>query len=136
MKAISLWQPWATLIAYGVKTIETRSWGTNYRGPILIHAAKKLCYDVDEQLILAIENAGLKYEALPRGAFVCRATLFDCRPMDGADGDAADWVTALPALELRCGNYGPGRWGWMLKDIERFNPIPAVGRQGLWEPKT
>lgn len=40
MKAISLWQPWASLIAHGVKTIETRSWSTPYRGPLAIHAAK------------------------------------------------------------------------------------------------
>ncbi len=38
MKALSLWQPWASLIALGVKTIETRSWATNYRGPLAIHA--------------------------------------------------------------------------------------------------
>lgn len=41
MKAISLWQPWATLISTGDKTWETRSWATTYRGPLAIHAAKK-----------------------------------------------------------------------------------------------
>ena len=41
MKAISLWQPWATLVGLGVKTIETRSWATKYRGPLAIHAAKR-----------------------------------------------------------------------------------------------
>lgn len=41
MKAVTLWQPWASLIAFGLKTIETRSWGTRYRGPLLIHAAKR-----------------------------------------------------------------------------------------------
>lgn len=40
MKALTLWQPWATLIAIGAKTIETRSWSTNHRGPLAIHAAK------------------------------------------------------------------------------------------------
>src|SRR5574343_1234835 len=51
MKAITLHQPWATLVAIGAKRIETRSWSTNYRGPIAIHAAKgfpkdaqALCY--------------------------------------------------------------------------------------------
>jgi activating signal cointegrator 1 len=39
MKALSLWQPWASLVALGVKTIETRSWSTSYRGPLAIHAA-------------------------------------------------------------------------------------------------
>lgn len=41
VKAISLWQPWASLIALGPKTIETRSWATDYRGPLAIHAAKR-----------------------------------------------------------------------------------------------
>jgi len=40
MKALSLWQPWASLVALRVKTIETRSWSTSYRGPLAIHAAK------------------------------------------------------------------------------------------------
>jgi activating signal cointegrator 1 len=40
MKAITLTQPWATLVAIGAKRIETRSWPTNYRGPLAIHAAK------------------------------------------------------------------------------------------------
>ena len=41
MKVITLWQPWATLLAAGTKICETRSWKTNYRGEILIHAGKK-----------------------------------------------------------------------------------------------
>jgi hypothetical protein len=41
MKAITIWQPWASLIAIGAKQYETRSWETKYRGPIAIHAAKK-----------------------------------------------------------------------------------------------
>lgn len=44
MKAITLWQPWASLVALGEKKIETRSWATNYRGPIAIHAAKNSNY--------------------------------------------------------------------------------------------
>lgn len=41
MRALTLWQPWASLIAVGAKTIETRSWSTTYRGPLAIHAAKR-----------------------------------------------------------------------------------------------
>lgn len=40
-KTITLWQPYATLVATGIKQYETRSWPTNYRGPLLIHAAKR-----------------------------------------------------------------------------------------------
>ena len=42
MKALSLTQPWATLVAMGAKRIETRSWATSYRGPLAIHASKGL----------------------------------------------------------------------------------------------
>lgn len=41
MKALTLHQPWASLIAIGVKSIETRSWSTKYRGPLAIHASAK-----------------------------------------------------------------------------------------------
>jgi hypothetical protein len=41
---LTLHQPWASLIALGVKTIETRSWSTKYRGPLAIHAGKKVVY--------------------------------------------------------------------------------------------
>ena len=41
MKVLSLWQPWASLVAFGRKRIETRSWSTSYRGPLMIHAAKR-----------------------------------------------------------------------------------------------
>ena len=50
MKALSLWQPWASLIAAGVKKVETRHWPTAYRGPIAIHAAKRLESDCGEEL--------------------------------------------------------------------------------------
>src|ERR671916_581061 len=41
MKAISLWQPWASLVIIGAKVWETRSWSTTYRGSLLIHASAK-----------------------------------------------------------------------------------------------
>jgi hypothetical protein len=41
MKAISLWQTWATPVAIGAKRFETRDWSTKHRGPIAIYAAKK-----------------------------------------------------------------------------------------------
>ena len=46
MRALTLWQPYASLIAMGVKVYETRSWGTAYRGDLVIHAAAKRDQDV------------------------------------------------------------------------------------------
>lgn len=70
MKALSVKQPWAGLIATGVKTIETRTWKTNYRGPLLICA-----------------SASPKSEF--SGKAVCVVTLVDCREMTKSDEAAA-----------------------------------------------
>lgn len=51
MKAISLWQPWASLVAVGAKKIETRSWATKYRGSLAIHATKKWNLELSEMLM-------------------------------------------------------------------------------------
>ena len=70
MKAISIKQPWANLIASGQKTIETREWSTPYRGQILLVSSK----------IPKVEPAGFA---------VAVADLVDCRVMTKADEDAA-----------------------------------------------
>ena len=59
MRAISLWQPWATAIAVGVKQIETRHWKTDYRGPIAIHAAKRWTRDEREFAEIEVANGRL-----------------------------------------------------------------------------
>lgn len=102
MKALTLHQPWATLVALDVKTIETRSWATKHRGPIAIHAgvsAKALdyfcweadhCGEVDECLLPLADR--VRGEDMPRGrmravhnlplgAVVATANLVDCVPM-------------------------------------------------------
>lgn len=86
MKAITLWQPWASLVAVGVKTIETRSWSTSYRGPIAIHAGarpltpriKREYYGIQPH---AAYQSGLVHG--PAGARVCNA-------LDRAGYKAAD----------------------------------------------
>lgn len=70
MKALSIKQPWANLIASGEKTIETRKWQTDYRGPLLLCSAR----DPDIP---------------PTGCAMAIATLVDCRPMSVLDEPAA-----------------------------------------------
>lgn len=70
MKAISVKQPWANLIASGSKTIETRLWATPYRGPLLIVSSKSPRIE-------------------PAGYALAVADLVDCRPMMLEDEDAA-----------------------------------------------
>ena len=110
MKALSLWQPWASEIARGRKTIETRMWSTRYRGPLLVCASKhvdRTCCD-----------PGLAY---PRGMAVAICRLVDCREMRGGDEVAA-----------MC-QWEPGRYSWVLADVRSIKPFPVRGRQRLFD---
>lgn len=70
MKALSVKQPWANLIAQGLKTIETRLWATNYRGPLLIVSSKTP-------------------DIAPAGCGLAIVRVVDCRPMTARDQSAA-----------------------------------------------
>lgn len=123
MKAISLWQPWASAIALGHKTIETRHWHTIYRGPLAIHAAKR--FDRGQRKFAGEERAlGRMPDRLPLGQIVAVCTLADVRPTEDLD---------VSGLERMYGDFHPGRFGWILTDIRPLPaPIPFTGRQGLF----
>jgi len=152
MKIITLWQPWASLIAYDLKRYETRSWPTNYRGPLLIHAAKRPFVSADGLKTLcpsgwaawqdAMRNcAHLQAQAmpysyeLPLGAVVAIAELKDCGRMMPTRGYAAPWevrVCDQTPLERAVGDWQPGRFAWELANVQRLpEPIPWRGGQGL-----
>lgn len=88
MKAITVIQPWASLLAEGAKLYETRSWKTNYRGEILIHAGKKdplfgivAMGDeawIDACIALGIYGTVNRFEYLPTGAIIGKARLVNC----------------------------------------------------------
>lgn len=130
MKALSLWQPWATLIAVGHKKVETRSWPTRYRGPIAIHAAKRKLTDDEHELLheLAYEfNINLPAQ-LQLGAIVAIASLWDCYQMSRHDCEIQT------ELEEHVGGWEPGRYAWCLHNVTALRePIPARGAQGLWQ---
>lgn len=136
MKAITLHQPWATLIACGIKTIETRSWPTPYRGPLAIHAGKHPFnarhYDRDfvDQVREDLEAAGISIDELPYGAIVATCILDDCF---ATTSDA--WLNGgLRLPDIDYGDWDPGRYGWVLRDIQPVDPpVPARGYQGLWD---
>jgi activating signal cointegrator 1 len=136
VKAISLWQPWATAIACGAKRIETRGWATNYTGRIAIHAAKKWDRDLEATFWNLLHDQPEFHELmrkdhfdprhLPLGAVIATATLECVRRTE-------DLRDTLSPLERALGNYEDGRCGWMLSDIVAFErPIYTRGYQQLW----
>lgn len=130
MKALSLWQPWASLMAAGAKLHETRHWATNYRGPIAIHAAKtRDVAGAPDELCASVLGKYWTHE-LPRGVVVAVGRLTHCRPAE----TVADHLTRA---DRAAGNFAHGRFAWRVEDLRALaEPIPLVGRQGLfnWTP--
>ncbi len=140
MKALTIIQPWATLLATGKKYCETRSWKTNYRGEILIHAGgTRFNYFSDvcqgrKDLATYFKDAGIEsnaaLQALPFKAFVGKAVLINCVQIDSP---MAELIRKQHPEEYAFGNFTPGRYAWVMKDAALFDkPIPASGKQGLW----
>lgn len=125
MKCLSIIQPWAQAIFLGYKTIETRSWSTNYRGPLLIHASKT--FSKFAQSFAAEELAvGRGIGRVPLGAIIGVVELESI-------GETEDQVYFISALERRYGDFSWGRKGWQLTNIRQFKePIGYSGRQGLF----
>lgn len=131
MKAISLWQPWASLWLSDAKIHETRCWPTKYRGPLLVHAAKRNPVLVDPGTclddILTDEFGGHWGMDLPTGAIIGVVDLVDCRPTETmADGhqDSDDFW---------CGDFCPGRFAWKRERYTVFkHPVPYRGRQRIF----
>jgi hypothetical protein len=132
MKVLSLLQPWATLVVTGAKKIETRSWRTSYRGPLLIHASAGKA-----GALLAAQQPFTKYiqrfHELPFGAIVGSVTLQDVVPIDALLlSDEA--INRLTLEERAFGDYREGRYGWLLSDAAAFEkPVPMRGHLHLWE---
>lgn len=146
MPVLSLWQPWASAIALGVKRFETRSWPppdwlNGVR--IAIHAARtqKGLYLVGEPRWRDLEAAGGGRTSgpiesrtpthNPLGAIVCTAVV---------TGYHRSEVLAhlLDERERRWGDYAPGRFVWYLVDVRPvLPPVSFRGGQGLskrWTP--
>ena len=134
IKVLSLWQPWATLMANGDKTIETRHWSTNYRGPLAIHAAKRIV-PVSEG-VQAYERLAVRKidpASLPRGAVVVIVDLLDVVPVEELSPWQSGGLYHVTKAEQALGNYAPGRYAWITRlRAELPEPIPLRGSQGLF----
>jgi activating signal cointegrator 1 len=117
MKAITIMQPYAELIARGEKRFENRSWLTHYTGPLAIHAGLA----AGPQLRQIAADIGIDLKKLPLGAVVAVADLLDCTPIEN-----------LTAIQRRS-RHAIGPYCWVLDNVQRLEqPIVIPGKQGLW----
>lgn len=124
MKVLSIKEPFATLIKDGVKRYETRSWKTNYRGEIYIHASIGLSTSLNKE-------KGMSYlkSDINSGYILCRCNLVECILMD------EDFINYIETetTEKDYGDYRLGRYAWELEVLEVLEtPILAKGRLGIW----
>lgn len=156
MKAISLWQPWASAVAIGLKKVETRGRRTLVRGRIAIHAAQKRSreqrckwwrdFGMEPEIIEAFEEKQFlsatpldqweeRFEQLPFGAIIATVELVDCIDIDDLrNPDGAPYRMKISYTESLLGNYGPGRFAWRFENVERLKePVPCRGRQGWFD---
>lgn len=129
-KAISLWQPWASLVMLGAKTFETRSWWPNYTGPLVIHAAKKWDREnkyLGEPFKTVLKDAGItKVTDLHLGCALGTVELLDVVSTEAVRG-------RISKQERAFGDYSDGRFAWRLANPKPFpQPIPTIGRQGFF----
>lgn len=138
MKALTIWQPWAGMVAAGIKKNETRSWGTHYRGQIAIHAAKQdihigwcryLSDEAAEVICRRLELPEIfnTIETFPTGCILGTAELVDCIKI------SPEYISKLNYDELALGDYSLGRYAWVMENAIKFpEPILAKGKQGIW----
>lgn len=129
MKAISLWQPWASLWLTDAKVHETRHWPTRHRGWLVVQAAKRAIDDFDGDRLDDICNGiwGNHWgQDLPRGALIGAVKLVSCKQM----------VETNPAHDddRECGDWQPTRFAWERGEFVIFpQPILYRGAQGLFD---
>lgn len=128
MKAITISQPFASLIASGEKWCENRTWPTSYRGPLAIHAGKGTQYlDRDE------------LRDYPTGCVVAVCHLIACVPVGSLQeriraGMVYDGLTLGQMQRLLEHEHCEGPYAFVLDKIQKLDePIPAKGAQGFWE---
>lgn len=135
MKAFTVREPWATLIALGKKPEETRSRPTKYRGPVAVHTSARTPFGQfaavmeEDRVKIAFRDYSTRdlfvYHVsggMALGCFVAVAELYDCVPVEQVEDDGL-------------GDYSPGRWAWRLEDVRRVAPFRAKGFLGLWSVK-
>lgn len=143
-KALTLWQPWATLVVLGAKVFETRSWNTKYRGELFIHAGKRFDYQHRKLAESYPFNQYIKnVDDLPLGKVIGRVELIATYTSQQAGFGDDTMKPVLPsvlgreqaAIEWQFGDYSPGRYAWQFKNAVPFQEkdwIEMSGGLSLW----
>lgn len=142
MKAITLIQPYATLIALGYKTNETRSWSTSHRGLLAIHAGlgqpawAREAAERDPVIAAILQRHGLSFATLPRGRVLAVADVAGMLRIVEAGagiGPARCDPATITSEELASGDYTPNRWAWRLRNVQVLQePTACSGSQSIW----
>lgn len=121
MKVITLKQPWATLVAEGIKKYEFRSWRYNYRGEILIHSGA----GVDKEAMKKVESLCLEY---PQKKIIAKVTIEDCLELnDKLNKKICDSNPMVYGNKKRTG------FAWKLNNVKKVNINKTInGKQGIW----
>lgn len=118
-KALSIRQPWASLIIWGLKTVEIRSWSTNYRGLLFIHASKK----VDEEAMKRFQVV----EPLPVGSIIGFVELVNVEPFS-----ETTW-NELADVHMDIGLFSPDLYAWFMTNPRPLaRPFLYRGDRGLF----
>lgn len=113
MRALTIRQPFALLIIAGIKPVENRNWSTNYRGPLLIHAASKL-HDIPIAEIEAKHGIEINRDRMQFSGIIGRVELIDV-------------VTAHPS------RWFDGPFGFVLSQPRAVKFMPMRGFQGFFD---
>lgn len=139
MKALTLTQPWASLVNIGSKHVETRGWRTDYRGPLVIHSSARYpawCRALAREYYFRQGLGCSDPDDLPRGVGLCVVTLLACvktTEIDKLNILEPQTGFSLAPNEITYGDFQPGRWAWALQLQYPFKtPVPAKGALGLW----
>ena len=109
-KLICLAQPWATLVAMGVKTVLTYPYPTRYIGPLTIQADDTETVVADPYLIRVLTSGGHSLVSLPRGVVVAHCQLVACEKIKAAT------IPCYP--EYAFSDFTPGWYAWKLAEIQ------------------
>ena len=121
MKVLTLKQPWATLVAEGLKKYEFRTWKTNYRGKILIHAGS----GIDKKAMEKFKDLNLVY---PSKRIIAEVLITDCLELDDALNRKI-----ISENSIVYGNKFRTGYAWKLSNVEKVNIDKSInGKLGLW----